>query len=57
MLLHASGGALCGCGTRIQEDFDVIDDVEVMIQDVRNDGGDLGDRRSFAPSVSCPARR
>ncbi len=38
-----SGGALCGCGTRIQEDFDVIDDVEVMIQDVRNDGGDLGD--------------
>ena len=33
-----SGGALCGCGTRIQEDFDVIDDVEVMIQDVRPGG-------------------
>ena len=38
-----SGGWLCGCGTSLQEEEGIEDDVKIFIKDVRRDGGDFGD--------------
>ena len=38
-----SGGWLCGCGTSLQEEEGIEDDIEIFIKDVRRDGGDFGD--------------
>lgn len=34
-----SGGWLCGCGTSLQEEEGIEDDIEIFIKDVRRDGG------------------
>ncbi len=38
-----SGGWFAGACTSLQDDAGIVDDVELMVKDVRNDGGDFGD--------------
>lgn len=40
---YRSGGALAGCGSRIQKDHGIEDDVETLVDDFLKCGGDMAD--------------